>query len=202
MPTKGLPKSITTNGTFTVISTAKSEILLIENNVLISTIKSDKQPTSVALSNCGTELAVGHENASIKFYLISSDKRALNLEKEVNGNKGEITCISYSPDNIHVAASDSQRSVMVYNKEKELVISEWIFHTSRVNSIKWSKDGKKACSGSVDASVEIWQLNEPMKHLCIKGAHLDSVTDAAFLNESTIVSVGNDGFIKVSTIIH
>lgn len=31
----------------------------------------------------------------------------------------------------------------------------------------------------------------------MKGAHLDSVADAAFLDDKTIVSVGNDAFIKV-----
>ena len=53
-----------------------------------------------------------------------------------------------------------------------------------------------AVSGSLDTSVEIWSVKEPMKHISIKSAHQESVTGVSFLNENTVVSVGADGFIK------
>lgn len=146
---------------------------MLENNkTVISTTNTDKIPTAVAISINGKELAVGFEDASISFYLIKESK-GLSFITSATGNKGEITSISYSPDGKYVAASDSQRSVIVYECATKVVkFNEWIFHTSRVNSIHWSLDSTKAVSGSVDASVEIWNIDSPMKHICIKGINL------------------------------
>ena len=87
--------------------------------------------------------------------------------------------------------------IIVYDtKTNEIKISEWMFHNARVNTIQWSPDGQHAVSGSLDTNVEVWSVNEPLKHISIKNAHVESVTGAAFLDNSTIVSVAQDGFIK------
>jgi len=155
----------------TVVCTLKNEIILLNNfKDEIATIKTEKSPMSCALSPTGTELAVGFDDATTKFYAITDSGKSIKETNSVCGNKGEVTAIDYSPDGVFVAVSDSQRNVIVYDcATKEVKFNEWIFHTSRVNSIKWSLDSKRAVSGSVDASVEVWNIENPMKHICIKG---------------------------------
>jgi WD repeat-containing protein 1 (actin-interacting protein 1) len=78
----------------------------------------------------------------------------------------------------------------------QVKITEWMFHNSRVNSIGWSPDGLHAVSGSLDTNVEVWSVEKPTKHISIKNAHTESITGTAFLDNDTIVSVGQDAFIK------
>jgi WD40 repeat protein len=49
----------------------------------------------------------------------------------------------------------------------------------------------------LDTNIEIWSVTTPMKHICIKKAHLESVTGIKFLDNDTIVSSGGDASIKV-----
>ena len=76
-------------------------------------------------------------------------------------------------------------------------INQWVFHNARVNTVSWSPDSKHAVSGSLDTNVEVWSVEEPMKHISIKGAHLETVSGVVFLDDKTIASAGGDATIKV-----
>jgi WD repeat-containing protein 1 (actin-interacting protein 1) len=52
----------------------------------------------------------------------------------------------------------------------------------------------------LDTNVEIWSVKEPMKHIAVKNAHLESVTGVSFLDNDTLVSTGADASIKVFSI--
>ena len=71
-----------------------------------------------------------------------------------------------------------------------------MYHNAKVNTIGWSPDGTRAVSGSLDTNVEVWSVKNPSKHIAIKNAHTESVTGTAFLDNETIVSVSQDGFLK------
>lgn len=122
LATKGLPKSMATKGDLMIVSTVKNDVLLIgKGTTLLATIKHDKTPTAVGISNDGTEVAIGYEDASVKFFTLKAGNTSLELVKEVKENKGEITCISYSPNGQFVALSDSQRMITVLEtKNKEV----------------------------------------------------------------------------------
>lgn len=75
-------------------------------------------------------------------------------------------------------------------------ITEWMFHNARVNSLSWSPDGKHAVSGSLDTNIEVWSVDAPTKHISIKNAHTESITGTVFLDNETVVSAAQDGFIK------
>jgi WD40 repeat protein len=78
-------------------------------------------------------------------------------------------------------------------------LNQWVFHSAKINAISWSLDSKFVVSGSLDTNIEIWSVDQPMKHQCIKGAHLESVNAVSFLTEKKIVSAGQDGCIKVNS---
>jgi hypothetical protein len=43
---------------------------------------------------------------------------------------------------------------------------------------------------------------DPSKHIAIKNSHTESVTGTAFLDNDTVVSVGQDAFIKGWKIVY
>ncbi len=122
----------------------------------------------------------------------------MNLGFTFENNRGAISALAYSPDGTMLAAADSQRTVLVFDvAERKLKLSQWVFHTAKVNSIAWSPDSQHAASASVDTNIEIWSVQKPLKHICVKNAHLESANNVKFLDNDTIVSVGQDGFIKL-----
>ena len=75
---------------------------------------------------------------------------------------------------------------------------EWGFHTARVNCVGWSPDSNFVASGGLDCSIIVWSVQQPEKHLILKSAHTQSqITGIKWLDNSTVVSCGQDGNVKV-----
>ena len=137
----------------------------------------------------------------------------------LEGNRGTITVLSYSPDGKYLAVGDTDRKIMVYDtKTHEIEFNQWVFHSARVNSIAWSANSKYAVSGALDRDIYVWSVEKPMKYIAIKGkrsllvgrvasmifvgAHQEGVSGVAFLDEMTIVSTGSDACVKTWSIVH
>jgi len=165
-----------------------NQIQIYQNSALLKSIPvTGFKPTAVAIDPSGMDVAVGGDDMKVHFYSIpSGTSTGLTIE----GNRGEITCLAYSPDNKYLAVGDSNSKILVFDpKNGTLLFDQWVFHSSRINSISWNQD-------SLDTNIEIWSTVDPMKHISIKNAHLESATAAMFLDEKTIVSVGGDAFIR------
>jgi WD40 repeat protein len=172
-----------------------NQIQVYQNSALLKSIPvTGFTPTAVAIDPSGMDVAVGGDDMKVHFYSISSGtSNGLTIE----GNRGEITCLAYSPDNKYLAVGDSNSKILVFDpKNGTLLFDQWVFHSSRINSVSWNQDSVHAVSTSLDTNVEIWSTVDPMKHISIKNAHLESATAASFLDEKTIVSVGGDAFIR------
>ena len=164
-----------------------------------NTFKFQGNATAVAISNDEKIVAVGDDTGVVHLHDIDTFAKISTL----NANKGQITTINYSPQGDLVAVGDSKSNIMVYSiadytvfKFNKVKIETWVFHTGRVTCFSWAPDGQHAVSGSLDTSIEIWSVKEPMKHISIKSAHQESVTGVGFLSPDKVVSVGADGFIK------
>ena len=98
------------------------------------------------------------------------DVVTFNDKKVLSNNKGQITSLSYSPDGKLLASADSSRCIIVYDTENWGVkINQWVYHTAKINDITWSPDSLHAASGALDTNVEVWSVQKPTKHICIKG---------------------------------
>jgi WD40 repeat protein len=71
-----------------------------------------------------------------------------------------------------------------------------------VNCIAWSPDGLHAASGGIDTNVEIWSVEQPIKHICIKNAHQEPITGIAFVDNDSVLSCASDASIKLFSIKH
>jgi WD40 repeat protein len=173
------------------IVTGQNELVMYENGAKKGSV-AITNPTCVAISP-SFEIAVGKEDGTVQLF-----DRGLNSVGTLSGNRGQVTCLQYSPDGTMIAVGDTNRSVLVYDtKTHQVTIDSWVFHNARVNCISWSADSKHCVTGSLDTSVEIWSVENPMSHIPIKNAHLESVTGVAFLDDRQVVSVGADACIRV-----
>ncbi|KAJ3050240.1 WD repeat-containing protein 1 [Rhizophlyctis rosea] len=194
--TSALPKGIAAkNGT--VITVSIKDEAKISSGGQENTVKLKYSPLSVAISPDGGEAAIGGEDNKVYIYTIAGTQ--LTQKSVLESNRGAVTSLAYSPNGVFLAAADTARNIIVYDaKSGEVKINQWVFHNARVNTVAWSPDSKHAVSGSLDTNVEVWSVEEPMKHISIKGAHLETVSGVVFLDDKTIASAGGDATIKVA----
>lgn len=123
------------------------------------------------------------------------------LTGELNKNLGNITSLAVHPELNLIAVGDSVGKIFVYDTEsKDAIIQKWVFHSSRITSLDWSKCGDYLVSGSIDTNVYVWDRENPFKKVAIKNAHVDAVNSVRFLNNTsglTVVSVGQDAAVRV-----
>ncbi|TQD73024.1 hypothetical protein C1H46_041459 [Malus baccata] len=73
-----------------------------------------------------------------------------------------------------------------------------LYHTARINCLAWSPDSAMVATGSLDTCVIIYEVDKPpASRTTIKGANLGGVYGLAFIDEHTVVSSGEDAFIRV-----
>ncbi|KAJ3205559.1 hypothetical protein HDU82_005132 [Entophlyctis luteolus] len=174
--TDGVPVGVASCNGVTVVVTITGNISVKRDGAQVASLSVPWVPTAVALNPSATVIAIGDEDKRIRIFSLD-----LSILQEVDRNRGSITSLSFSPDGTMLASADKERMILVK-------ITQWMFHNARVNCIAWSPDSLHAVSGSLDTNVEVWSVQEPTKHISIKGAHLEGVNCAAFLDNNTVVS--------------
>ncbi|KAJ3067836.1 hypothetical protein HDU98_008968 [Podochytrium sp. JEL0797] len=196
--TNGIPVGVDSRNGLTVVVTGTGNISVTKNGAQTASLSVDWVPTCVALNPSCSEIAIGDEERRV--HIFNTD---LHLLQQTDKNRGIITSLAYSPDGTMLASADKDRMILVFNTSDYTVkITQWMFHNARVNSIAWSPDSMHAVSAGLDTNVEVWSVEKPTKHVAIKQAHLEGVNSAKFLDNETVVSVGQDGGIKVWKVAH
>jgi WD40 repeat protein len=158
------------------------------------------EPSSVSVSPRGHVAVGGAMDNKVHLYELKGTDLAPLQELD---HLGAVTDVAYSPDDNYLVACDAHRKVVLYSvpEYKLATNQEWGFHNARVNSVAWSPDSLLVASGSLDTSIIIWSVEKPAKHIIIKNAHAQSqVTRLAWLDNQTLVSVGQDCNTKLWTI--
>jgi WD40 repeat protein len=115
----GIPKKISSKGGFIAVVTSSNEVLVRKQDATLASLKPEFTASAVAFSLDAKELAIGSTDGKVQFY--SWDGKALTLASTAEKNRGEVTCIAYSPNNQMVAIADTQRAVMVYDTSSKEV---------------------------------------------------------------------------------
>ncbi|XP_073959448.1 actin-interacting protein 1 flr [Choristoneura fumiferana] len=183
----------------TIVATVK-ELQVINGSSKQSALPLDFEPTCVSIDPQSRQVVVGGADNKIRTYKL--EVRTLT-EGVVLQHLGQVTDVCFSDDSQYLAASDANRKVILYNTEEYKLAhnKEWGFHTAKVNCVAFSPDSKRVASGSLDTSIIVWSVEQPAKHVTIKNAHPQSqITGLTWLDDETIVSVGQDANTRVWTV--
>ncbi|CAL0312378.1 unnamed protein product [Lupinus luteus] len=174
-----------------------SGVVVLRGTKVVSTINLGFDVSASAVSPDGSEAIIGGQDGKLHIYSISGD--TLVEEAVLEKHRGAITAIHYSPDVSMFASGDANREVIVWDRAtREVKLKNMLYHTARVNSLAWSPDSRRISTGSLDTCVIIYEIDQPVSsRITIKGAHLGGVYGLTFTDEYTLVSSGEDAFIRV-----
>ncbi|KIJ98804.1 hypothetical protein K443DRAFT_133309 [Laccaria amethystina LaAM-08-1] len=195
--TAAQPKSIAVAADGTVFVSEIEHIEAFRSNQKVFDQKPKVTPSSIAAS--GSTVAIGGENN--KVYLNEWDGKSLKEFAVLEGNKGVISALAFSPDGNYLAAGDSQGKVVLFDvKERKTITSRWAFHSARINSLSWTADSKHCASGSLDTNVYVWSVAKPTKNIAIKEAGPGGVNAVLWLEggrSGKLVSAGADACARI-----
>lgn len=185
------------------VSKSNPDLVLIATHKNIHVLDGDQirfvkdvsfSPTSISISPDEKEVIVGGDDK--KIHVFSFDGQSLNETAEIVGHRGRITKVRYSPDGSLIAAGDTNREIIVWDSEaRTQKHSGLVYHTTFVTDLDWSENSKYLVSGSVDRSVIVWDLDNKTRQIA-QGAHQQGVEAVAFVGENTVISAGNDFFLR------
>jgi len=191
------PRGIEQHGDLTFLVTLKS-IVMLKGGSVEQEIGVEFEPSCCSYSSTHQHLAVGEVSGNM--VRIYSTNAGMDLVKEITLT-GATMDVAYSPDQKYLVTADSNRKVTLfsagggYDKPNN---KEWGFHTAKVNCVAWAPNSVYVASGGLDTSIILWSVEAPDKHCIIRNAHDQSqITNVAWLDNSSLVSTGQDANIKI-----
>ncbi|TKY61044.1 66 kDa stress protein [Spatholobus suberectus] len=174
-----------------------SGVVMLRGTKIVSTINLGFIVSASAVSPDGSEAIIGGQDGKLHIYSISGD--TLVEEAVLEKHRGAISVIRYSPDVSMFASGDVNREAVVWDHtSREVKLKNMLYHTARINCLAWSPDSRRIATGSLDTCVIIYEVDQPASsRITIKGAHLGGVYGLAFTDEYSLVSSGEDAFIRV-----
>lgn len=192
----------TTGQPFGVAATIESDLIAVATNQGVTLFRgmtpavglsSPYSPTSIAMAPGAGVIAVGSKEGMIYVYDTAGDE--LNEIRVIEGHRGEVTSVAFSPDGKFLASGDSAREVMVWRAEGDWsaeIRGLWQFHTARVTCLAWSPSGAYLASGGLDENLFVWSLAKRRRRIHYPFANKDGLQGLAWLSDDVVASAGGD----------
>jgi len=195
------PNDIAVGRSDFIVAVITNAIVLIRGGKIVKQFPTKYQPTCIAISVDETRIAVGSKDNNIFLYSVNGAN--IGEPMKLEGHRGPLTVVTFSPDGKFLASADQNRDIFVWScSSNKIQIQGWVFHSARVNSLAWTPDSLHLVSGSLDSNLFVWSVEDPSKRIAIKDAHRGGVNVCLWMDNNTILSAGQDCTVKTWKITH
>merc|ERR1712137_884870 len=168
----------------TTVAVSMKSIYVIKNGSVQSTVSVSWEPTAVAVSADGSQAVIGGADNNIHLFNLSG---SASEAKVIEGHRGAVTALSYSPDGSRFVSASKDTCVIVWSKDGEKEISGWQFHSAQICGVAWSPNGKRIASASQDQNLIVWNTEDKNNRIVIKGAHRGGCNCVAWWDDNTFL---------------
>jgi WD40 repeat protein len=195
---EGASFSANKDGSLVVVASVNS-VHVVRGKKSVGSVATAYGARAISLSPNENEVAVGGADNFLYIYSLSGN--TLTQTKKIEGHRGALTSVAYSPNGQLIASADTNREIMVFDAaSKDVKVKGWVFHTARVNCVAWSPDSSHLVSGSLDQSIIVWNVAAPEKRIQVKNCHQGGVNSVAFIDDTTVASSGQDCALRTHSL--
>uniref|UniRef100_A0A0B7A8M8 Uncharacterized protein n=1 Tax=Arion vulgaris TaxID=1028688 RepID=A0A0B7A8M8_9EUPU len=188
------PRAVDSKNGVAVVASINHIIVLEAPGRKISSLPFKTEGLSVSIRPGGTEVAVGSKT-HLHIFTLSNGTLKEKKSEEVQ----EVSALQYSPDGAWLAVA-SKNKVLIYNVDdwKEIVGGWGEQHTAKVTCLSWSPDSRRVITGSIDSHIILWEHGKFVgQKPSIKAHPLSHVNKIGWVNNNTVVTVGQDSNVKI-----
>eukprot|EP00756_Hemistasia_phaeocysticola_P028095 Hpha_TRINITY_DN16156_c5_g5::TRINITY_DN16156_c5_g5_i1::g.3497::m.3497 len=159
----------------------------------IATVKESSPIQASDISPCG-KLVVGAVGPVLKLW----EARTGKLLGTMEGHKGKVSRVRFSPTGKHLVSTGADASIKVWEVEKRKLLSNMKGHQhGTVTSVSFSPDGTQVVSGGEDKTVRTWRW-QSRELVTVLAGHAEDVWDVAWDPTGTLVaSASRDSTVRI-----
>ncbi|PBK89803.1 WD40 repeat-like protein [Armillaria gallica] len=197
LSTASQPKGIAVAEDSSVFVAEVNTVEVIRSNQKVFEITPKSAPTAVAAT--GKLVAVGGEQ---KVVLYDWDGKSMKEGGVLEGNKGVISVLDFSPDGKYLASGDPSGRIALFNVSEKKVNRVTMSLTLFIDTSLVGDLSMHCASGSLDTHVYIWSVEKPMKNIALTNVGPGGVNGVLWVESGDgktgkLVSAGADVCVRV-----
>lgn len=182
---------------------AQNKLVVFKDNKVASTTALSFEPYCVCFSHDDSLIYVGGKNKAVVSFSVDASGATVAATESKFDTRDVCEHVAVTPDGKYMCASDRKRSLNMFDLASGELLNSGNplrHHTATIRSVAFSPNGSKMLSAGADSNVFIWYDGVvDGKRLKIE-AHTQAISQASWLDENTIVTVGDELTIKTWTI--
>lgn len=146
-----------------------------------------KAVNGVAFASCGSLLASGSNDKTVKLWDITSGR----VQQTLTGHTSGVQGLSFSPDGMVLASASEDETVRLWDVRTNGAALQSLNQSSWVENVAISPDGKMLAAALLNNTIQLWDSRSLAVLYTLKG-HKSIVQSVAFSPDSNILASGSN----------
>ena len=152
--------------------------------------------SSIAISTSGKFLATSGPECDIRIW----NTEDMSLHHRFEGHRAQVTGLAFRRSTHSLYSCGKDRIVKVWNVDELMYVEDLFGHQDPITSIDSLFRERCITAGGRDSTIRVWKIPEESQ-LVFQGTSNQSIDCVKFLTEQHFVSGGDDGFVRLISLI-